>query len=57
MNKGIAFMAELVGLKNLKSTHVWRIELDVYEIDSPKVKQLFDLINKPLSIGMVEVDE
>jgi|TARA_R100000655_G_scaffold35282_2_gene68657 hypothetical protein len=57
MNKGIALMAELVGLKNLKSTHVWRIELDVYEIDSPKVKQLFDLINKPLSIGMVEVDE
>ena len=57
MNKGIALMAELVGLKNLKSTHVWRIELDVYEIDSPKVKQLFDLINKPLSVGMVEVDE
>ena len=57
MNKGIALMAELVCLKNLKSTHVWRIELDVYEIDSPKVKQLFDLINKPLSIGMVEVDE
>ena len=43
MNKGIALMAELVGLKNLKTTHVWRIELDVYEIDSPKVKQLFDL--------------
>ena len=50
-------MAELVGLKNLKTTHVWRIELDVYEIDSPKVKQLFDLINKPLSIGIVKVDE
>jgi hypothetical protein len=57
MNKGIALMAELVGLKNLKTTHVWRIELDVYEIDSPKVKQLFDLINKPLSVGMVKVDE
>ena len=57
MNKGIALMAELVGLKNLKTTHVWRIELDVYEIDSPKVKQLFDLINKPLSIGIVKVDE
>ena len=57
MNKGIALMAELVGLKNLKTTHVWRIELDVYEIDSPKVKQLFDLINKPLSIGIIEVDE
>ena len=57
MDKGIALMAELVGLKNLKTTHVWRIELDVYEIDSPKVKQLFDLINKPLSIGMIEIDE
>ena len=57
MNKGIALMAALVGLKNLKSTHVWRIELDVYEIDSPKVKQLFDLINKPLSVGMIEIDE
>ena len=57
MDKGIALMAELVGLKNLKTSHVWRIELDVYEIDSPKVKQLFDLINKPLSVGMVEIDE
>ena len=57
MNKGIALMAELVGLKNLKTSHVWRIELDVYEIDSPKVKQLFDLINKPLSVGMIEIDE
>jgi hypothetical protein len=56
MNKEIVLRAELVGLKNLKSTHVWRIELDVYEIDSPKVKQLFDLINRPLSIGMVELD-
>mgnify|MGYP003632317552 FL=1 len=57
MDKGIALMAELVGLKNLKTSHVWRIELDVYEIDSPKVKQLFDLINKPLSVGMIEIDE
>ena len=57
MDKGIALMAELVGLKNLKTSHVWRIERDVYEIDSPKVKQLFDLINKPLSVGMIEIDE
>ena len=57
MDKGIALMAELVGLKNLKTSPVWRIELDVYEIDSPKVKQLFDLINKPLSVGMIEIDE
>ena len=57
MNKGIALMAELVGLKNLKTTHVWRIELDVYEMDSPKVKQLFDTVNKPLSMGLIEVEE
>ena len=32
-DNGISMSCELVGIKNLKSTHNWRIEFDVYEID------------------------
>lgn len=47
---------ELVGLKNLKSTGNWRLEFDVYEIDSDKVKELFDKINRSLMMALVELD-
>ena len=53
-NEGIALNVELVGIKNLKTTHTWRLEFDVYEIDSHKVKDLMDIIEKPLVIGLVE---
>ena len=49
----IALSVELAGIKNLKSTGVWRLEFDVYEIDSHKVKELFDYINRPLTMGIV----
>ena len=55
--KGIALKCELVGLKNLKISHNWRIELDTYEIEQEKVKELVDLIGKPVSIGIVLIDE
>ena len=45
-NEGIALNVELVGIKNLKSTHNWRLEFDVYEIDSDKVKELIDKIER-----------
>jgi len=48
--------AELVGIKNLKLTHCWRIEFDVYEIDSPKVKELLDKLNKPLLLTITDND-
>ena len=53
-DKGIALNCELVGIKNLKMTHNWRVELDVYEIDTPRVKELIDLIQKPVVIAIVE---
>lgn len=53
-NSGVALNCELVGIKNLKSTHNWRIEFDVYEIDNEKVKELMDLIEKPVCLGIVE---
>jgi len=53
-DEGIAVNCELVGIKNLKMTHNWRIEFDVYEIDNDKVKQLIDLIEKPVMVGIVE---
>ncbi len=52
--KGVALNAELVGIKNLKTTHNWRLEFDVYEVDSDKVKELFDYIEMPVSIGIVK---
>jgi|TARA_R100001443_G_scaffold29912_1_gene43292 hypothetical protein len=55
--KGVALNVELVGIKNLKTTHNWRLEFDVYEIDSDKVKQLMDKINKPMVMGLVQGDE
>ncbi len=54
--KSVALTAELVGVKNLKTTHNWRLEFDVYEIDSDKVKELIDMLNKPLSVGIVEYE-
>ena len=56
-DQGIALNCELVGIKNLKTTHNWRLEFDVYEIDSPKVKQLLDKINKALVMALVDGDE
>ena len=55
-NKSVAITAELVGVKNLKTTHNWRLEFDVYEIDSGKVKELIDMLNKRLSLGIVEYE-
>ena len=49
----ISLDAELVNIKLMKANHVWRIEFDVYETDSPKVKELFDLVEKPVSLGIV----
>mgnify|MGYP003125191132 FL=1 len=52
--KGIALNVELVGIKNLKTTHNWRLEFDVYEIDTHKVKNLMDKINKALVMALVD---
>ena len=51
---GIALNVELVGIKKLKTTHTWRLEFDVYEIDSHKVKDLMDKIDKPLVMALVD---
>tara|TARA_R110002167_G_scaffold154174_1_gene348388 strand:+ start:564 stop:743 length:180 start_codon:yes stop_codon:yes gene_type:complete len=55
-SEGIALNVELVGIKNLKSTHTWRLEFDVYEIDSHKVKDLIEKIERPLVMALVDND-
>ena len=55
-NRGLALNVELVGIKNLKSTHNYRLEFDVYEIDTPKVKELIDKLNKAFVMGLVEYE-
>ena len=51
--EGVTLNVELVGIKNLKTTHTWRLEFDIYEIDSHKVKDLMDKIDKPLVMALV----
>ena len=53
---GIALTTELVGIKNLKTTGNYRLEFDVYEIDTNKVKELIDKLNKAFVMGLVEYD-
>ena len=55
-NEGITLTTELVGIKNLKTTGNFRLEFDVYEIDTEKVKQLITKINKPFVMALVEYD-
>ena len=52
--EGVTLNVELVGIKNLKISKTWRLELDVYEIDSHKVKDLMDKVDKPLVIALVD---
>ena len=53
-DEGVALNVELVGIKILKTTHTWRLEFDVYEIDSHKVKDLMDKIDHPLVMALVD---
>ena len=54
--EGITLTTELVGIKNLKSTGVYRLEFDVFEIDTHKVKELIDKLNKAYVMALVEYD-
>ena len=49
--------AELVGIKNLKIAGAWRIEFDVYDFETPAVKDLMDMLNKPVAMGLVQLDD
>ena len=55
-DRGITLTTELVGIKNLKSTGNYRREFDVYEIDTVKVKELIDKLNKAYVMALVEYD-
>jgi hypothetical protein len=47
----------LVGLKNLKTSHTWRIEFDVYETETVKLKELFDKIDESFHLFLVPIDK
>ena len=53
---GVTLNVELVGIKNLKTTHNWRLEFDVPEIDSDNVKNIMDKLNKSLVMALVEYE-
>jgi len=55
-DRGITLTTELVGIKNLKSTGNYRLEFDVYEIDTIKVKDLIDKLNKAYVMALVEYE-
>jgi hypothetical protein len=50
-------LVTLVGIKNIKSTHNFRIEFDVFETDSPKIKNLIDQMDKNFYLLLVPYDE
>ena len=54
--EGVTLITELVGIKNLKTTGNFRLEFDVYEIDTDKVKELISKINKAFAMALVEYD-
>jgi hypothetical protein len=54
MDEPFVIQVELVGLKNLKSTHNWRLEFDVYEIDNDKVSELVGRINDAFRMVLVD---
>ena len=54
--EGVVITTELVGIKNLKSTGNYRLEFDVYEIDTSKVKELIDKLNKAYVMALVEYE-
>ena len=54
--EGVVLTTELVGIKNLKTTGNYRLEFDVYEIDTDKVKELITKLNRPFMMGLVEYD-
>ena len=53
-NEGIALNVELVGIKNLKSSHCWRLEFDVPETDAAKVGDLVNKIERAFVMALVE---
>ena len=53
---GVVLTTELGGIKNLKTTGNYRLEFDVYEIDTTKVKELIDKLNKAFVMALVEYD-
>ncbi len=55
-DKGVSLNVELVGIKNLKTTHNWRLEFDVFEVEADKVKDLMDMLNKTLAMGLITHD-
>ena len=54
--EGITLTTELVGIKNLKTTGNYRLEFDVFEIDTHKVKELIDKLNKAFVMALVDYD-
>jgi hypothetical protein len=50
----VIIRTELVGIKNLKSTHNWRLEFDVSEIDSHKVADLVHKIDDAFNMILIE---
>ena len=54
--EGVVLTTELLGIKNLKSTGNYRLEFDVYEIDTSKVKELIDKLNKAYVMALVEYE-
>lgn len=51
---------QIVGIKNLKSSQTWRIEMDLLAFGdeaTEKIKELIELLDKSCAMGLVENKE
>ena len=54
--RGITLNGEIVGIKNLKIAGNWRIELDTYDSEKEKIKDMMDLLNRGVVIAIIPID-
>ena len=58
MTSNLQFPAQLTNLKYLKSTHVWRIELELFEsTQMESVNQLTGMLDDLFTVSLVPLDE
>ena len=52
----IEVQGQVVGLKNLKVTGGWRLEIDLYETQREQIKALVDLVASQADVRLVIED-
>jgi len=57
MTEALTIQCELVGIKNLKSTGNWRLEFDVFDIETSKIGNLITEINNSFHLALIKNEQ